>query len=143
MLFTTLTTSSFFAASVLAIAQPQPYLLPRGGDTPDISINPSFGLVVRQANGYQPTHGPTCTGAGDTCETACGPTYLQCPSTTGIHCFDTAIKQICCSDGNGCEFFPLNPFSTSLTPPQMLATTAIIAQKLSPSKHGAARTGWT
>jgi hypothetical protein len=56
--------------------------------------------MKRQA-GYAPTHGPNCQGPGDTCQSACGAEYAQCPSDDGqTYCFIPS-KGSCCTDGSG------------------------------------------
>jgi len=88
MLFNTITVSSLFVASALAVASPAPYKLG------SMSFNNAFGLNKRQA-GYQPTQ--TYCSPGDTCAEACGATYEQCVSSDGdLHCYDPTIKQSCC-----------------------------------------------
>lgn len=53
--------------------------------------------------GYYP--GTKYCGKGTTCTEACGPTHVQCPSKSGLYCFDPAVGQHCCPDltGNSCR----------------------------------------
>jgi len=108
MLFNTLVASSLLAASALATAepntQPMPYKLEKS-KLMKMSVHEIFGLAGRQDNGYAPTQS-YCNGPGDTCESACGPGNVQCPSTDGsTHCFIPGDGQNCCPDGlgNACD----------------------------------------
>jgi len=88
------TLAALSLSSALCLAEPQPYLLRAA-----TSSNELFGLMKRQS-GYAPSS-VNC-GPGITCAEACGPTYIQCPSNDGdTHCFNPAIKEICCTDGSG------------------------------------------
>ncbi|KAH7125642.1 hypothetical protein B0J11DRAFT_311333 [Dendryphion nanum] len=68
----------------------------------------NFGAMFPRADlgkrqGYYP--GTKTCGKGNTCAEACGPTQVQCPSKSGIYCFDPAVGQQCCPDmtGNSCR----------------------------------------
>lgn len=98
MLVNILTTTALFAASALAIAQPDarpaPYKLGK------MSINQAFGLMARQDQGYQPTQ--TECGPGADCPSACGADTVQCASSDdNLHCYEPSIGQTCCPDGSG------------------------------------------
>lgn len=73
------------------------------GQLPDFSTpDRTFGAMVKRQGGYYPsTH--QC-GEGATCAEACGVGQEQCPSTSGIVCFDPTIGDTCCPDGTGSEF---------------------------------------
>ena len=59
----------------------------------------NFGAMMKRQGGYYPsTH---LCGQGDTCAEACGPTQIQCPSESGLYCYDPAVGDHCCSDGSG------------------------------------------
>lgn len=47
-----------------------------------MSAREIFGLLPRQGDGYSPTQ-TLCTGGGTTCQSACGPSFDQCPSNDG------------------------------------------------------------
>jgi len=108
MLFNALAASSLLIASALAAAepraQPMPYKLEKS-KLVKMSAHEIFGLAGRQDNGYAPTQS-YCNGPGDTCESACGPGNVQCPSTDdSTHCFIPGNGQKCCPDGlgNACD----------------------------------------
>jgi len=64
-----------------------------------------FGAMLKRGDallkrqGYYPT--THLCGKGDTCAEACGPTQIQCPSTSGLYCYDPAVGDHCCTDGTG------------------------------------------
>jgi len=106
MHFNTLATSALLVASALAVADPasnpMPYKLEKKANKlAKMSVHEIFGLAGRQDAGYAPTQN-YCNGPGDTCQTACGPDSVQCPSTDGgVHCFVPSQGQQCCPDGEG------------------------------------------
>ncbi|KAF2183408.1 hypothetical protein K469DRAFT_635392 [Zopfia rhizophila CBS 207.26] len=55
-------------------------------------------MMKRQGGYYPTTH---LCGKGDTCAEACGPTQVQCPSESGLYCYDPTIGDHCCPDGTG------------------------------------------
>ncbi|KAF1849664.1 uncharacterized protein K460DRAFT_1708 [Cucurbitaria berberidis CBS 394.84] len=67
----------------------------------------SFGAMLKRGDaiakrqGYYPNTN-TC-GRGDTCEKACGPNQVQCPSKslTTLYCHSSIDGSHCCSDGSG------------------------------------------
>jgi hypothetical protein len=54
---------------------------------------------VAKRQGYYPT--TQYCGTGDTCKVACGSTYEQCPSESGLYCFVPSAGEHCCPDGTG------------------------------------------
>ena len=68
----------------------------------------NFGAMMKRQGGYYPsTH---LCGQGDTCAEACGPTQIQCPSDSGLYCYDPAVGDHCCSDGSGSKSHPSHLF---------------------------------
>jgi len=58
------------------------------------------GDVIAKRQGYVPQQ-RTC-GSGRTCQEACGPNHVQCPSTDSrTHCHDPTTGTHCCLDGTG------------------------------------------
>ncbi|ORY00102.1 hypothetical protein BCR34DRAFT_494877 [Clohesyomyces aquaticus] len=58
-----------------------------------------FGAMQKRQAGYYPT--THICGVGDTCQEACGPDSVQCPSNEGIYCFEPKLGEHCCPDGSG------------------------------------------
>ncbi|KAF2732411.1 hypothetical protein EJ04DRAFT_578370 [Polyplosphaeria fusca] len=59
----------------------------------------TFGAMMKRQGGYHPT--THLCGQGETCQEACGPTYVQCPSDSGLYCYDESQGYHCCPDGTG------------------------------------------
>jgi hypothetical protein len=58
------------------------------------------GEAIAKRQGYTPEQ-RSC-GRGSTCQDACGPSYVQCPSTDNrIHCHNPSTGTHCCTDGTG------------------------------------------
>jgi hypothetical protein len=60
--------------------------------------NPFGAMMKRQAGYYPTTH---LCGSGDTCAEACGATYEQCPSSSGLYCYEPSLGDHCCPDNTG------------------------------------------
>ncbi|KAF2690680.1 hypothetical protein K458DRAFT_412029 [Lentithecium fluviatile CBS 122367] len=56
------------------------------------------GEALAKRQGYYPTTTPC--GDGDTCAEACGAETVQCPSSSGLYCFDPTLGA-CCPDNSG------------------------------------------
>ncbi|PSN64102.1 hypothetical protein BS50DRAFT_500200 [Corynespora cassiicola Philippines] len=54
---------------------------------------------MQKRQGYYPS--TSYCGQGETCQEACGAQYEQCPSESGIYCFDPTVGDHCCRDGTG------------------------------------------
>lgn len=75
----------------------------------------SFGAMLKRGNaiakrqGYYPD--TSDCGVGDTCEEACGPNQVECPSNslTTLYCHSSVDGSHCCTDGSGSTFTPLSP----------------------------------
>lgn len=63
------------------------------------SVNTFGAMLKRQGGGYHPT--THICGQGDTCAEACGPTTVQCPSKSGLYCYDPTVGEHCCPDLTG------------------------------------------
>ncbi|OAL48583.1 hypothetical protein IQ07DRAFT_80739 [Pyrenochaeta sp. DS3sAY3a] len=67
----------------------------------------SFGAMLKRGNaiakrqGYYPD--TSDCGVGDTCEEACGPNQVECPSNslTTLYCHSSVDGSHCCTDGSG------------------------------------------
>jgi len=93
-MFSNILTLSTLVLAAFATAEPKPYKLGK------MSLNNAHGVLDKRQAGYAPSQ--TYCNAGDTCEVACGPTYIQCASSDGdLHCYDPTIQETCCPDGTG------------------------------------------
>lgn len=72
------------------------------------------GDVIAKRQGYYPD--TSNCGVGDTCEEACGPNQVECPSSslTTLYCHSSVDGSHCCTDGSGSTLimFPFPPLSS-------------------------------